>query len=229
MRLRIDTHMHTTESDGKATPYQLVAWARRRGLDGVIVTDHNTFRGAILAERARRIQGLDDFLVIYGNEVRAVYGDVDGGRRRADVALICPEPIGGVPEDIFELRDEASENNCLTVAVHPFSCFEPAVGGLLYREPGLFDLVEVWNATTPLLANIRAIRAASRLGKPGTAGSDAHVPREVGAAYTVVEAGERGVEEVLEALRRGRTRPVYGVPGVRAFLERVAWSIERRL
>ena len=228
MKLKIDTHMHTTESDGKGTPYQVVATAVARGLDGVIVTDHDTFRGAILAERARRIQGLNDFIVLYGNEVRARYEE-DGETRKADVVLACLEPVGGVPEDIHMLRDIAVENNCITIAVHPFSCFEPAVGKLLYKNPDLFDLVEVWNATTPPLANVRAIRAADRLGKPRTAGSDAHVPSEVAAAYTLVEVEERSRDAVFEALKRGATRPVYGFPGPKALLERIAWSIERRL
>ena len=46
-RLRVEFHCHTNASkDSLTTPEALVEAARRKGLDRVIVTDHNSIRGA---------------------------------------------------------------------------------------------------------------------------------------------------------------------------------------
>ena len=41
----IDMHLHTTASDGTATPTELVAMAASKGLAAVAVTDHDTLAG----------------------------------------------------------------------------------------------------------------------------------------------------------------------------------------
>jgi DNA polymerase (family 10) len=43
--LRGDLHMHTTTSDGTATAEEMVAGARERGLDYVVITDHSASHG----------------------------------------------------------------------------------------------------------------------------------------------------------------------------------------
>ena len=39
--LKGDTHLHTTNSDGIRTPEQLIGDCKKRGLDWIIITDHN--------------------------------------------------------------------------------------------------------------------------------------------------------------------------------------------
>jgi len=41
----IDLHSHTNESDGTASPAQLVEEARRVGVTILAITDHDTFSG----------------------------------------------------------------------------------------------------------------------------------------------------------------------------------------
>ena len=36
-----DTHLHTTNSDGKLSKEQLIEYCRKQGLDFIIITDHN--------------------------------------------------------------------------------------------------------------------------------------------------------------------------------------------
>ncbi len=40
-----DLHMHTTYSDGKLTPEELVATAKEAGLSYMAITDHDTVEG----------------------------------------------------------------------------------------------------------------------------------------------------------------------------------------
>ena len=51
--MRIDLHTHSSVSDGTETPAQLLATARRAGLDVVALTDHDTTDGWAEAARTR--------------------------------------------------------------------------------------------------------------------------------------------------------------------------------
>jgi 3',5'-nucleoside bisphosphate phosphatase len=55
----IDLHSHTNESDGTLTPRELVALAKRIGLDAIAITDHDTFSGYEKALPFAREDGLD--------------------------------------------------------------------------------------------------------------------------------------------------------------------------
>jgi 3',5'-nucleoside bisphosphate phosphatase len=51
--MRIDLHTHSSVSDGTESPAELLATARRAGLDVVALTDHDTTAGWSTAEAAR--------------------------------------------------------------------------------------------------------------------------------------------------------------------------------
>lgn len=218
MDCRYELHMHTTASDGMMTPDEAVRIAAKRGLKGIAVTDHNTFRGSLLAARAAP-QG---FPVVYGNEVRT---------SRGDVLMLCPEKPpreldwrGMEPQD---LRDVAESWNCILVAAHPFHLGRSSVGGYAFTSR-IFHAVEVWNARGPPVLNLPAIVLARRHGVPATSGSDAHVPGEVGVAPVVLDSCPESAPDIVEHVRRGLARPVYAVPGPRAVLEAAMWGLRRR-
>lgn len=66
---RFDLHIHTTHSDGTYAPAQVVNLARRSGLTGVAITDHDTLSG--IAE-ARAAAG-PDLEVIAGVEISSEF------------------------------------------------------------------------------------------------------------------------------------------------------------
>ncbi len=215
---RYEIHMHTTASDGSVTPWEAVRIARSRRLQGIAVTDHNTFRGSIQAAGA----STDGLLVVYGNEVRT---------SRGDVVILCPDrpprdyPWRGLEPE--KLREIADSWNCILVAVHPFHVGRKSVGMYAFR-PGLFDAVEVWNARGLPLLNLPAMVLARKRGLPATSGSDAHVPGEIGVAPIVIESCPESRLELLESIRRGLARPSYSVPGPSAIVEALAWGLRRR-
>ena len=213
-----EIHCHSTASDGQLPPLDLVRLAKRKGLGVLAVTDHNTWRGSILADRARRLVGGP--LVVFGNEVRTEYGDV---------LVLCPEPGSGEPRGLRELREWADENGCVLVAAHPFHVGRSSVGPRVRELLDVFDAIEVWNARGIPLLNLPAMRLAEKAGKPGTSGSDAHTPRELGVAPIVLPGEPRGPGEVLEWIRRGMVRPTLGLPGPLTVAGIVAWSLARRL
>lgn len=68
--LRADLHIHTTASDGKLTPSQVVALAVERRLDAIAITDHDSFSGVNEAEHAARNENLE---IIRGAEVSTLF------------------------------------------------------------------------------------------------------------------------------------------------------------
>lgn len=65
---RIDLHVHSTASDGKLSPSEVVCLALRRGLRLLALTDHDTLAGVAEAQRAAHGANLE---VVAGVEINA--------------------------------------------------------------------------------------------------------------------------------------------------------------
>ena len=70
----IDLHTHTTASDGRRTPAELVARAAAAGVTVLSVTDHDTFVGCDAAAAACVEAGIE---FVPGIEISAIRADVD--------------------------------------------------------------------------------------------------------------------------------------------------------
>lgn len=213
--IKADLHVHSTCSDGKASPLEIIHVALERGLGAISVTDHDTFEGSRLAQRLASHYGI---LVIPGVEVRTDQGDI---------LLYCEKEIN-FPRGVEQLISKAHEENCLVVPAHPFDVMRLGIGELIY-EYDEWDAIEVWNASSTKRANRKALEVARLLNKPGIASSDAHTVEEVGSAYTIVEIGDLSIGEVLEAVRKNRVKLHFGEISLKTRLNRLVWSVERSL
>ncbi len=220
--VRGEIHSHTRASDGYPTPEEAVKLARARSLRVLSITDHDTFRGSSLALRIARLLAPRVPVILPGIEVRTEYGDI---------LAYCDTPHSHVPREMGDLREWATDNNCVLVAAHPFHPGRHSVGKKLYELLGSLDGIEVWNSRGIPLFNYRAVRLGERLGgeKALTSGSDAHVPREYGVSPTLFPSTIETVEDALEALRRREVKPTLNIPGPLAIAEVLAWAIMKRL
>ncbi len=72
--LKADLHIHTTASDGKLTPVQVVSHALGTDLDVIAITDHDTLAGiesarkAALGTRLRIVPGVEISTLYHGRE-----------------------------------------------------------------------------------------------------------------------------------------------------------------
>jgi len=92
----------------------------------------------------------------------------------------------------------------LAVIAHPFEHSTDA--NRLDDVMSRLDGVEIWNSRADRKnknANAMARELAQKWKKPVTAGSDAHVPEEVGGGVTVLEADELSLSAVKAALLQG--------------------------
>ena len=193
--LKLDLHVHTVFSgDALTRPREAIAWAKRAGLNGLAITDHDTLRGAEVAMRLARGEGI---LIIPGLEVESPGGHV--------LALGVSEPVrSGM--SLAETIEAIREAGGISILAHPFSLLAPRKWN---REALVaLDAIEVVNARDLLFEFSRwmARKLANSLGKPGTGGSDAHSPEAIGMAYTLVEASP-SIDDILEAIRRGMSEP----------------------
>lgn len=218
LRLKGDLHMHSTFSDGRNSPEEILLAAVEKDLDVISITDHDTFSGALKALKSARSMQLD-LVVIVGAEIRTTAGDI--------LVYCSDSPLDAVPRDPFELADAAHEHGCIVVPAHPFDARRKGIGKLVYN--GQWDAIEVYNAHSDPFSNHRAEQAARELGIPGIANSDAHVVSAIGSAYNIIEVGDRNADSVINAIKTGRVKPVYGRPSFSAIASTLAWSIERRI
>jgi len=191
--VRVDLHSHTMWSgDSTTTPDEVEEAVIASGLDVLCITDHNAIRGAVeLAERL-------PCRVIVGEELRTHAGEIIG--------LFLGERIPmGIPpaEAAANIRAQGG----VVYVPHPFdpmrrNMAEPALYEL--ANAGLLDAIEVINAKTSLRSlNERAAQFAAEFDLAAGAGSDAHVPHALGAAYVEMPDFD-GPTDFLAKLRLAR-------------------------
>ncbi len=200
--LRVEFHCHTNYSkDSLTPPRKLVEICRRKGIDRVVVTDHNTIRGA------RAAQSLDPERVIVGEEIMTTLGEILA-------AFVTDEipPNLSPREAIQRLRDQGA---FISVS-HPFdkwrqgSWSEP---DLLEITP-LVDAIEIFNSRCMRPSfNRRALAFALQHDLAGTVGSDAHAAFELGRSILLLEPFE-DADELRKILRRAVPETHWSAPWV---------------
>jgi len=172
--VRVDCHLHTALSGDAVTSIdELAERVEQERLDVVFITDHNVTAAAVAA--AERGIGCR---VIVGEEIRTTDGDIIGLFLTERVPYVLP---------LAEAAGLVRAQGGLISLPHPFDPGRSSVGGAKAEQlcaAGIADVVEVFNAKiSDQTLNQQAAELAARYGLPGVAGSDAHDPDGVGAAY----------------------------------------------
>ncbi len=189
---RVELHAHTVYSpDSLVSLEDFLAACRRKRLDRVAVTDHNTIEGALrLKERAPD-------LIIIGEEIRAREGEV--------LAYFIEREIPqGLP--LRETIERIREQGGVVALPHPCDRMRGSAVGREIAEAVilLVDAVEVFNARCVFPGdNACAAALAARFSKPGFSGSDAHTLWELGRAWTALPPFEDAAG-FRQALRQAR-------------------------
>jgi len=209
--MRLDLHCHTHRSPDSLMTYDaLLRRMDQREMDMVAITDHNTIAGA-LAFRAR---APERFLV--GEEIKTSSGEL--------IALFLEEevPPGLSPEDTIS---RVHAQGGLVGVSHPLDRLRGEALGMerLKSIRGELDFLEVFNARITFPNDNRLAReSAARWGLPGSAGSDAHAPAEVGRAYVEMPEFD-GPQEFLDSLALGQVRGRPSSPLVHFYSTYAKW------
>jgi hypothetical protein len=207
---RVDLHTHTRFFHAGHGPTRFDPLGLRgngiaadfRGLDAVATTNHDyAFEGACSVP------------AIPGIEVSTTMGHV---------LVVGPDPPTlTTPGELTpaETVDVAHENDCAAILAHPYR------GSAARSSGAAFDAVEL-NGKNPEHVQ-RTVRLARRLDLPLVGGSDAHVPVEVGRAFTVVEAAELSPRAVADAVRAGDVKPRIRLGSLDRVVDRLYTEIHR--
>jgi anti-anti-sigma factor len=212
---RADLHVHTTYSDGTATPEDLLNYyALHSGFRVFAVTDHDTIDGAL---QARRFAGEHPDLfghldMIVGEEVSSKDGHVLG--------LFLKEwiPPG---MDAARTVEAIHAQGGIAIAAHPYTNWMRftgllGVGDLIRTLP--FDAVETRNSNfTEVFANRKAARRAAGMAQVGS--SDGHFLDAIGRCHTDFPGST--ADDLRQAIVGHTTVPgggCYGLPTLLGFV-----------
>ena len=182
-----DMHIHTTYSDGRGTPIEVITEARRQRLDFIAITDHHTIAGAIEARDVSE----GSPLVIIGQEVTTPWGHVLAYGLTETVV----EDLG--PEETIAL---IHAQGAVAFAAHPWSRWSVSDikaigldGYEIVNEGNLWPEMPSWVDQYPWVGN-----------------SDAHNPSNIGMVRMYVFATTLTQEAILEAILGGKCVITYG-------------------
>ena len=209
MIIDIHTHTYPTSVDSFIDADELIEEAKRIGLDGVCITDHDGFWDH------REVEDLSkrhNFLVLPGCEVTTEEGHllVYGLRRY----------IFGMHRAGF-VKDKLDRENGAMVVAHPYrrtyrkgaDVDSAAYHEMLERASrnGVFDMVnavELLNGRGLPEENAFSHDLADWFGLPGTGASDAHRLEDVGTYATEFERRITCLDDLIVELQAGRHKPI---------------------
>jgi len=189
--LKADLHIHTEYSIDCNMPLEkIINRCLETGVNCIAIADHGTIEGAL------KMQTIAPFPVIVAEEILTPHGEIMGMFLKDGI------PSGlSVSETIFRIKAQGA----LVCIPHPFDIFRQlAVKAKVVEEiVDQIDVIEVFNSRTLFQSSAKAQIFAQKYGIPGSAGSDAHTPSEIGKAY--VEMPEfNGRDDFLNALVKAK-------------------------
>ena len=168
--VKFDFHIHSIFSyDSLSTPKSIVRTAKKQGLNGLAITDHNTIKGAIEASKIDK-----NIEIIIGSEIKTDEGDIIG--------LFLNEEIKSTGFDC--VIDEIREQNGFIILPHPYKTFDNIPEHVLDK----IDAVEIFNGRISNDLNNKARELAFNKKLLFTGGSDAHLVKDVGRVVNILNS-----------------------------------------
>jgi predicted metal-dependent phosphoesterase TrpH len=208
--VRVDLHCHSAASargplrpgavpECATPPHEVYELAKRRGMDFVTITDHDTIDGALQIAGEPDAFVSEELTVRFPDESRSVHVLCYG---------ITPDDHGRLQErrgDVIAVAEYLHEHEIACSLAHPFWNAEapltPAHRRLLAR---LFPVWETRNGKRPTVINAPAAVYVDTHGGGATGGSDDHSGTETGRTFTLAPAAATPAE--LQAhIRAGAT------------------------
>jgi predicted metal-dependent phosphoesterase TrpH len=181
-----DFHIHVNFSqDSIITPKNLVKIAQKRAISVIAVTDHNCFEGAKSTLKEAKDTNAA-IMVVPGMEISSDHGHV--------IALFIQEKIRSKKYD--EILEEVDNQDGLVVIPHPCKKGQE----FTRKEYAKADLLEGLNGRATTTENESAIKLADSLCMSVIAGSDSHIPFELGRVRTLLPWRPNSTDELKKML-----------------------------
>jgi glycosyltransferase involved in cell wall biosynthesis/predicted metal-dependent phosphoesterase TrpH len=208
---RVDMHCHSTASEVSklgvqrsvglpecaTPPEEVYELAKRRGMDFVTITDHDTIAGCLeLAERPGCFIS-EELTAWFKGEPQAVHVLCYG------ISPADHEWLQAHAKDVESCAAYLHEHEITCALAHPFYSVEaPLTPRHRHRLAELFPIWEVRNGSRARELNMPAAVYIETHGGTGIGGSDDHAGVDIGRTYTETEAAS-APEEFLRTVREG--------------------------
>ena len=188
-------HIHTHFSPCSIIKIpQLLQRAKKVGIDGICITDHNSIASKSVLGKIADYSGL---FVIVGVEYTTSYGD-----------FLVYGPVDYIPEkmDAKNLFKWVQKEGGVTVAAHPFRKDRPVDPDVLH----LAKIIESVNGRNNPAENALCKNWIKKHGNEvkEIGGSDAHTVEEIGQAVTVFKRNIYTMDDLIIELFGGNYSPL---------------------
>ncbi|MAG39115.1 hypothetical protein CMO90_03430 [Candidatus Woesearchaeota archaeon] len=209
----VDMHYHTEYSADCSTKLQEVLKFAAKLEIGVAITDHNSVKGNLIAQKQRKVMVIPavevttkndkDLLIYFNNKSDMISFNekvIENHIRKHTKFRF--NKLNLPTENILEL---ARDYNALVSIAHPFTVFPKKSFYYFNREKNnylmeMIDAIESINAIRNRKENLASYGWALSEGKGFTAGSDGHRLNWLGKALTCCKA--ESVEEFLDSIKK---------------------------
>lgn len=201
--MKIDLHVHTYPKSqcSKIDPKDLIPEAKKIGLDGFCLTEHQALWDMADIKELAADSGIKIFR---GNEITTAQGDV--------LVFGLDTDIQGIIT-IEELHQHVKKADAFAIAAHPFRGFKVFGFGQLDMSIDqackkkilkYVDAVEVKNGRVTEKENDVASSVSEKLGLLATAGSDAHELDALGTWIMEFENDLKTEQDLVRSLHSGK-------------------------
>lgn len=213
--MKFDMHCHIKGGsiDSRVTLERYIELLQAHEFDGMMITDHDSYRACRYWDKIRHRPEYQDFVVIKGVE----YDTRDAGHFLVimpDGILLPVLTIRGMP--LKKLIRIVHHYGGLLGPAHPYGVRSSSamLFKTLAKTPRLireFDFIETFNTCESPLSNVLAHKMAGKYGKIGTGGTDAHAEEYIGMGYTEIDARIRCNNDMIRAIRERRIVDAGGI------------------
>lgn len=188
---RVDFHCHTKYSKcSNLEPELILKLCYKRGIQGIMICDHNTIKGVSAFKRV--LSPKEEFIFVPGIEISTNRGEIIGAWIEEDLST------SNFPDVAEEIREQGG----MVIVPHPYDAFRGKKFKIKKTDLPFIDAIEVFNSRCFLSrANKKATQFAEKHSLKRTAGSDAHFAPEVGNAW--ISFNGSTAEEFQQVLKKG--------------------------
>ncbi|MEA3457061.1 MAG: PHP domain-containing protein [Candidatus Thermoplasmatota archaeon] len=191
--IKLDLHVHSQYSDDAVgSPRDIIKSLKKKGLQGMAFTDHNTVSGGIAALKIAP----KDFIVIPGIEISTA----DGHILALNVKKNIPKKLS-TEETVDIIIDEGG----IPIIPHLFRSMSGIKTAKLKTVRDSIHAIEVFNSCSQPKTNLKIAKVAKEFNLGGTGGSDAHNPLYAGYGYTLVDTTDFNPDTVLSEINKKKT------------------------
>ena len=191
--LKLDLHIHSQYSeDANGSPKEIMDFLKKKGLNGMAITDHNSIKGSLEALKLKP----KDFVIIPGMEISTANGHM--------LALNVKKEIQrelSVEETVEKILDEGG----IPIVPHLFRKMsgikEEKLKTIYHKIPAM----EVFNGCSLPKTNIKTAKVAKKYKLGGTGGSDAHDPLYAGYGYTIIDTNDTNIDSIISYIEKKNT------------------------